>query len=79
MEVAGEAQRLADRTFEALADLLEQGRDVGIYGFGTFEVRLRKERRMVNPLTGKQMLVPPRLGVGFRPSEGSKRALSANE
>ena len=37
-------------------------------GFGTFEPRKRNERVMVNPKTGKRMLVPPKLVLNFRPN-----------
>lgn len=36
--------------------------------FGSFEVKKRLERIMVNPSTGQRMLVPPKLVLGFKPS-----------
>lgn len=41
---------------------------VTVTGFGSFEPRKRMERVVVNPSTGKRMLLPPRLLLGFRPS-----------
>ena len=37
-------------------------------GFGTFEVKKRLERVMVNPSTGLRMLVPPKLVLNFKPA-----------
>lgn len=41
---------------------------VNIPGFGAFEPRKRAERIMTSPSTGKRMLVPPKIAVGFKPS-----------
>lgn len=37
-------------------------------GFGQFEPKKRKERLTVHPSSGKRLLVPPKLVIGFRPS-----------
>jgi nucleoid DNA-binding protein len=39
---------------------------VQVPGFGTFEPKKRDERVMVHPSTGKRMLVPPKVVVGFK-------------
>ena len=57
-----------EKTVEALSDSLSQGNDVSIQGFGTFEVRKKNERVVVNPSTKKKMIVPPKLVLGFRTS-----------
>jgi nucleoid DNA-binding protein len=44
-------------------------------GFGTFEPRKRNERIMVNPKTGKRMLVPPKIVLGFKVSNVLKSKL----
>ena len=44
-------------------------------GFGTFEPRKRNERIMVNPKTGKRMLVPPKIVIGFKVSNVLKSKL----
>ena len=41
---------------------------ISIQGFGTFEVKKKLERVVVNPTTQQRMLVPPKLAVGFKPS-----------
>ena len=47
---------------------LEDGNTLIIPNFGTFEVKKRMERVVVNPGTGQRMLVPPRLALTFRAS-----------
>jgi DNA-binding protein HU-beta/integration host factor subunit alpha len=39
-----------------------------IPAFGTFEVKKKLERIMVNPSTGQRMLVPPKLVLTFKPN-----------
>ena len=50
-----------------------------IPGFGTFEVKKRLERILVNPGTGQRMLVPPKLVLGFKPIAAIKESLKKGE
>ena len=45
-------------------------------GFGTFEPKKRNERVMNNPNTGKRMLLPPKVVVGFKVSKLLKSKLN---
>lgn len=51
-----------------MTELLEDENQIAIQGFGTFEVKKKLERVVVNPTTRQRMLVPPKLVVGFKPS-----------
>jgi nucleoid DNA-binding protein len=55
-----------------MTSVLEDEMTVSISSFGSFEVKKRLERVIVNPTTGQRMLVPPKLVVGFKPSQGLK-------
>lgn len=57
---------LAKALPNALADLLSNGGDVVIPGFGVFEVHKRLERIVENPATGRRTLTPPQLLLRFR-------------
>ena len=48
---------------------------VVVPGFGTFEPKKRNERVMVHPSTGRRMLVPPKIVVGFKVSNVLKTKL----
>lgn len=48
---------------------------VVIPSFGNFEVRKRKERISVHPATGKRLLIPPKMVIGFKPSSILKNRL----
>ena len=50
-----------------------------IPGFGQFEPKKRKERLAVHPSTGRRLLVPPKLVMGFRPSALMKSTISGQE
>lgn len=39
---------------------------ISIQGFGTFEVKKRKERLTVNPTTGTKWLIPPKWVPAFK-------------
>ena len=48
---------------------------VVVPGFGTFEPKKRNERVMIHPSTGKRMLVPPKVVLGFKVSNVLKTKL----
>ena len=53
----------------------ELSETVSIAGFGSFEVKKRLERILVNPSTKQRMLVPPKLVLSFRPVASVKEKL----
>ena len=53
---------------EAIAESVKEGKSVAIPGFGTFEPKMRMERVANHPSTGKRILIPPKLSVGFKAS-----------
>ena len=56
----------------AITNELTEENVVGITGFGTFEVKKKLERVLVNPATKQRMLVPPKMVVSFKPNTGMK-------
>lgn len=60
---------------EEMTNILGEGESIAIPSFGTFEVKKRMERILVNPSTGKKMLVPPKLVLNFRPMPSVKEQL----
>ena len=67
-----ESQRMVKSVIELMGKSLEAGDPVSVSGFGTFEVKKRLERVMVNPSTGQRMLVPPKLVLNFKPAANIK-------
>ena len=56
----------------AITNELTEENIVGITGFGTFEVKKKLERVLVNPATKQRMLVPPKMVVSSKPNTGLK-------
>ena len=53
----------------------QEGENVLLPGFGTFEVKKRMERIIVNPNTRQRLLVPPKLVLSFRPTASIRKVL----
>ena len=51
---------------------LEDGNQLSISGFGSFDVRKRLERVLINPSTKQRMLVPPKMSISFKPAPSLK-------
>lgn len=65
---AEDTQRFVNTLVEAMGDHFQESDSVVIPAFGTFEVKKKLERVMVNPSTGQRMLVPPKLVLNFKPN-----------
>lgn len=58
-----------------MTELLVDDKSVAIQNFGTFEVKKKLERVVVNPATQQRMLVPPKLVLNFRASTSLKEKM----
>lgn len=63
-----EAERLVNALAECIAESVDEDTALSIHGFGTFEIRKKNERIVVNPSTKKRMMIPPKLVLNFKPS-----------
>lgn len=68
-------QRLVRSFIDAMGDSFTEGESVMLSGLGTFELKKRLERTVTNPSTGRRMLVPPKLVLGFKPVASIKEKL----
>lgn len=71
----GKAGRLLDVSANAIVQFVKQGKTVQLYGFGSFEVRKKQDRILLNPSTKKQMIVPPKLTFVFKPGGSYKERI----
>lgn len=60
--------KLLDALVSTVKDRCGELDSIAIPGFGTFEAKKKVERIVVNPSTGKRMLVPPKIALSFKPS-----------
>lgn len=63
---------------DIIVEELEEGNAVSLKGFGFFEVKKKMEKIVSNNSTGKRILFPPRLVVGFRQSSLLKDRINSN-
>jgi len=62
-----EAEAIVKFIFQEIAETVRRGERVSIQGFGAFEWRELKERRIKNPRTGEEIKVPVRRKMVFIP------------
>lgn len=74
---AEDTQRMVDLVIETMGDHFQEDDSVLIPSFGTFEVKKKMERIMVNPSTGQRMLVPPKLVLNFKPNVSWKERIKS--
>ena len=63
---------LVSLTVSSIISELTEENAVVVPGFGTFEVKKKLERVIVNPITKQRMLVPPKMTVSFKPNQALK-------
>lgn len=74
-----ECQRIVRSVFSTVSAMLADNETVAMTRLGTFEVKKRLERVMVNPGNGQKMLVPPKLVINFRPMNSAKEKYKENQ
>lgn len=63
-----DTQVLVNNLVAEISAQLEEGSQIAVQGFGTFEVKKKLERIFTHPTTGQKMLVPPKLVINFKSS-----------
>ena len=72
-----QAEEVTRTVFSLVAEALKEGEQVKIAGFGTFEVRDRKEKQSKNPQTGETITVPAKKAPAFKAGKALKDAVNA--
>ena len=70
------AEAAVNTVIEAVTEALVNGDKVSIVGFGTFEVRDRKEKQVKNPQTGEMMTAPASKAPAFKAGQALKNAVN---
>lgn len=76
---ADDTARLVSSLTDIIVGGMQDGKAVSLQGFGIFEVKKRLEKIVSNPTTGKRILYPPKLVIGFRPSSLLKEKINSTE
>ena len=69
------ARQVIEKALDMIANSLAQDEKVVLSGFGTFEMRERRERRGVNPQTRQAMTIPASKSPGFSASNNLKETV----
>lgn len=72
-----DAEKALSAVISSITDALIDGDKVQLVGFGTFEVRDRKEKESKNPRTGEPILVPAKKAPAFKAGKALKDAINA--
>lgn len=79
-EKAGISKIDAEKTINAILDTISEelaaGNSVQLIGFGSFEVRQRKETTCINPRTKEMMNIPATKTPAFKPGKQLKDLIS---
>jgi DNA-binding protein HU-beta len=70
------AEAAVNAMIEAVTEALVNGDKVSIVGFGTFEVRDRKEKTVINHQTKKKMTAPASKAPAFKAGQALKSAVN---
>ena len=71
-----ESSDVVESVFEVLKDVLENGEEVKISGFGTFRVKEKSPRKGRNPQTGEGITITARRVLSFKPSQVLKKSMN---
>ncbi len=67
-----DTEKAINSFMESVSDALSKGEKVQLVGFGTFDVRDRKERKGRNPKTQEEMIIPASKAPVFKAGKALK-------
>ena len=67
---------MLEAVFSIMKTTLEAGEHLKISGFGTFEIKQKKDRRGRNPQTGEAIIIEARRILSFKPSSILRTAIN---
>lgn len=67
-----DATEYVQTVFDTIAETLEQGGTVDVFGFGKFSVTERSARTGINPMTKEKIEIPASKSVKFKASKSLK-------
>ncbi len=64
-----QTKKIVQKTFDAIVESLVREQRIELRNFGVFEVKRRAARKARNPKTGRQVEVPEKFVVTFKPGK----------
>ena len=71
-----DAEKALSTVITAITESLSKGEKIQLVGFGTFEVRDRKAKEGINPLTKEKISVPAKRVPAFKAGKALKDAVA---
>jgi DNA-binding protein HU-beta len=71
-----EAENMLQAVLSVFTDALVAGDNIALIGFGTLKPSSRKERKGINPQTGKSIVIPASKTVTFKAGKALKDAVN---
>ena len=71
-----DAEAAVSAVLDVISDTLAEGEEVRLVGFGSFEVKHRKERMGLNPKTKTAVPIPATKVPAFKPGKALKDAVA---
>lgn len=68
-----DTSQLVSSVIGVMTQELQDGNNIVIQGFGTFEVKKKLERISINPATQQRMLIPPQVSADLQTQCNLKR------
>lgn len=68
-----DTSQLVSSVIGVMTQELQDGNNIAIQGFGTFEVKKKLERISINPATQQRMLIPPQVSADLQTQCNFKR------
>jgi nucleoid DNA-binding protein len=73
------SRKVVDIIIDSISTSLADGDQVQVLGFGSFETRVRAERKGRNPKTGEEITIPATKYAVFHPCKELKNAVNQGE
>ena len=64
-----ESAKITETMLDIIKESLENGENVKLSGFGSFNIQHKRARRGRNPQTGEEIIISARRVLSFNPSE----------
>ena len=72
-----ESAKIVENMFDIIKETLENGENVKLSGFGSFNIQHKRARRGRNPQTGEEMTISARRILSFKASNVLKEKLNS--
>ena len=70
-----DSEKIVSAFLDTVVEAVAKGEKVQLIGFGTFEQRIRKERKGVDPRTHKETLIAEKKVPAFKPGKSFKETV----